>query len=330
MTVEAHERIVKLGGTSVLVRELGAGPPILLINGIGGHTGTWGVLEQTLAGFRVLSFDAPGTGQSPDRCGITSVGELARLAVAVLDHFRVGQADVLGYSMGGIVLQQLCADFPGRVRRAAVVASTPGVGAVYGSPLAMLNVSTPLRYLTDDLYRRTIGALAGGRARTDRTWVAEHSAVRLRYRPSMRGYGKQAVALATWSGLPLLPHIHHPVLVVTGDDDPLTPVANSMMIAHLVPDARLLVIPDEGHLMLLDDRSTAHAPIRQFFEAETLAEAPVWQRARRVNEDDVRSALAGKGLQIQPWPWGPLGSYLRYRCVTRTLTPPSGTSTARS
>jgi hypothetical protein len=105
--------------------------------------------------------------------------------------------------------------------------------------------------------------------------------------------------------------------VVTGDDDPLTPVVNSMMIAHLVPTARLLVVPGEGHLMLLDDRSAAHAPIRQFFEREQLTQAPVWRQAANVSDEELRSALSGKGLQIQPWPWGPVGSYLRHRWVVR-------------
>lgn len=315
MTHRAREEFLTFSGARILVRDVGEGPPVLLINGIGAHTAMWGVMEESLGGFRVMSFDAPGTGRSPTPRGVWSVRRLAQLAARVLDHFGVEQADVLGYSMGGIVLQQLCADFPHRVRRAALVATTPGVGSVYGSPLAMLNVSTPLRYLNDELYRRTITQLAGGRARTDPTWVAEHGVVRLRHRPSIRGYGKQVVALAGWSGLPLLRQITNPVLVVTGDDDPLTPVVNSMIMAHLLPTARLLVVPGEGHLMLLDDRSAAHTQIRQFFEHERLTEAPVWQRAANVSEEELRSALSGKGLQIQPWPWGPVGSYLRHRWV---------------
>jgi hypothetical protein len=179
----------------------------------------------------------------------------------------------------------------------------------------MLNVSTPLRYLNDDLYRRTIGQLAGGRARTDARWVDQHGEVRLRYRPSIRGYGKQVIALAGWSGLPILPEIGTSTLVVTGDDDPLTPVVNSMLMAHLLPEGRLVVIPGEGHLMLLDDHSAVHEKVREYFEAEDLTTAPVWLDASRVDDRQMKTALSGKGLQIQPWPWGPVGSYLRHRCL---------------
>lgn len=321
MISDAREESIRFGGSEVLVRETGAGPPILLINGIGAHTAMWSVLERTLAGFRVMSFDAPGSGRSPAPRGITSVRRLATLAVRILDHFEVDQADALGYSMGGIVLQQVCADSPRRVRRAALVATTPGLGAVYGSTLSMLNVSTPLRYLNDDLYRRTIGQLAGGRARTDTEWVGQHGKVRLRYRPSIRGYSKQVMALAGWSGLPLLRKIGNPTLVVTGDDDPLTPVANSMLMTHLLPDGRLTIIPGEGHLMLLDDHSAVHTRIREFFEAADLSAAPVWLKASGVDVAQMKAALSGKKLQIQPWPWGPVGSYLRHRCLKRTHAP---------
>lgn len=107
------------------------------------------------------------------------------------------------------------------------------------------------------------------------------------------------------------------MLVLTGDDDPLTPVANAKLIAHLLPDARLRVVPGEGHLMPLDELSPTPGLIREFLVAPDLAEAPVWTQGEVVDAEGVKAALAGKGIQFQPMPWGAVGSLLRHRAISR-------------
>jgi len=305
MVTAAHEATLRLEGERIHVREVGEGPPVLLINGLGAHTAMWEALEGALDGFRVVSFDAPGTGRSSTPLVPMGVGRLARLAAQVLDHFEIERADVLGYSMGGIVTQQLCHDFPARVRRAVLVATSPGLGGVHGDALAMLNIATPARYLSPRLYMLTIGSLVGGKARTDREWIARHGAIRLRCRPSIRGYVNQLAGLTGWSGLPLLERIEHPVLVVTGDGDPLNPVANSLLIAHLLRDGRVLVVRDEGHLLLMDPEGDALPAIRDFLDAERL------DPAADVSADEVRRALGEARWQLQPW--GLLSARLRRR-----------------
>src|SRR5438105_15774061 len=105
--IEAHERSVCLDGLWIHVREVGEGPPVLLINGVGASTAMWACLEEALAGFRVISFDAPGAGRSAAPLLPVSIPRVARLAALVLDATGVERADVIGYSMGGIVAQQL-------------------------------------------------------------------------------------------------------------------------------------------------------------------------------------------------------------------------------
>lgn len=312
------EGLIPVGRSRVLVREVaGDGPPILLINGIGAHTRMWGLMERSLAGSRVLSFDAPGAGRSPTPVGPVSVRRLAGIAAGVLDHFDVDQADVVGYSMGGLVLQQLLADHPSRVRRAVLLATSPGLGGIYGPVTSLLNVSTPVRFLSDALYLRTLGDLVGGRARTDHAWVAAHLPTRLAHRPSLLGYSQQVLSLSGWSGMKLLQRIAQPVLVIAGDDDPLTPVANGKILAHLLPQARLRVATGEGHLMPLDEDSPVPGWVRDFFVAPDLSEDPVWTGADVVSEPDLRAALGKRSLQLQPMPWGPISAATRRRYIGR-------------
>ena len=111
----------------------------------------------------------------------------------------------------------------------------------------------------------------------------------------------QLSSISKWSGLPILQRIHQPVLVVTGDDDPLTPVANAMMLTHLLPRGRMIVYPGEGHLIPLDPDSRAHSDIRDFFSASDLEQSPVWRGAATVSAEELRTALSTVGRQLPPW-----------------------------
>jgi pimeloyl-ACP methyl ester carboxylesterase len=300
---------VRVGGLRVHVREVGEGTPVLLLNGIGAHSAMWAPVEAALTGVRLIEFDAPGTGRSRGTSALVTVPALAWLATLVLDELGVDRADVLGYSMGGIVAQALAIYAPDRVRRLVLVSTTPGVGGVPGTFSAMVNVATPLRYYSTTYYARTIGSMVGGRARTDTEWVAQHGELRRREPPTLRGYVGQLASAASWTNLPLLHRIHHPTLVVTGDDDPLVPPANSVLLARRLPEGRLLVLPGEGHLLLMDGHSLALPPILDFLTADVPQDALAWRDADPVGDEDVRRAIAAQGRTVLPW--GVVGAFMR-------------------
>jgi poly(3-hydroxyoctanoate) depolymerase len=253
-----------------------------------------------LESHRIVEFDLPGAGKSDVPWKPVSIKRLASLTASVMDEFAIDRADVLGYSMGGIVAQQFAADMPERVRRLVLVATTPGMGSMQGDVKALINIVTPLRYMSRHSYTRSIGSLAGGRARHDAAWVAEQGALRLTQAPSWRGYMGQLYSMAAWSGLPLLGKIKSPTLVVTGDDDPLTPVVNGMLLTHLLPRARLLVCPGEGHLMVMDTDSASHPAICEFLSAERFDRTKVWRQGRTVSNQELDVALFAAPLQLPP------------------------------
>ena len=94
---DVQERLVRLDGLSVHVREVGEGPPILLLNGVAADTGMWARLEAALPGFRLISFDAPGSGRSPAPLVPVSIRRLARLAALVLN--TIGVSGALGTTL---------------------------------------------------------------------------------------------------------------------------------------------------------------------------------------------------------------------------------------
>ena len=88
--------------------------------------------------------------------------------------------------------------------------------------------------------------------------------------PRGLGYVYQLAALWGWTSLPWLHRLRQPTLVMAGTDDPIVPLANAEMLAHLIPHAKLFTI-DDGHLFLIT-RANEVAPVIMRFLAEPLAE----------------------------------------------------------
>jgi poly(3-hydroxyoctanoate) depolymerase len=282
---------VNVEGIRLHVEEHGDGPPLLLINGIGAHTTMWAPLREALPGPRIIAFDAPGTGRSATPPIPLNMEALARVAEGVLDALGVETADVLGYSFGGVVAQRLARRSPERVRRLVLAATTPGWGGVPGSLRTLARMSTPLRYYWHAYYESVIGDLMGGRLRHDPDFVRRHGRERRANPPDPLGYAWQLAALTADPGsLPWLHKLEQPTLVVAGDDDPVMPLANALLLAQRLPCARLLVAPGEGHLLLLDPDSRALPAIRDFVCHDAIDWGDAVEVSRAEADAELRAA----------------------------------------
>ena len=249
----SFDGFVEVDGVRLRVRTMGDGPPVLLIMGVGGNVEMWHPFDRELngRGIHTISFDAPGTGDSGELDRPRRMPWLARMVEHLLDDLGYEQVDVLGTSWGGALAQQLAHEAPRRVRRlvlAATAAGMPGLGGVPGRPGPLLSMLNPRRYRDPDYLASVAGPLYGGQV----FGLPEgHLAARLDKPPSARGYRRQLWAVQGWTGLPWLRTLEQPTLVLTGDDDPLVPVANGRILARLIPHARLMVVRGGGHLFLL-------------------------------------------------------------------------------
>ena len=131
---------VSLRGHEIFVRERGKGFPLLLLNGIGANVDMLGAAATMLAKrSRTIVFDAPGTGRSSTPIFPLSIASVAQVARDLLDELGHAQADVLGFSHGGLVAQELARIAPDRVRRLALVSTTCGWGSSLGDPSSALD-----------------------------------------------------------------------------------------------------------------------------------------------------------------------------------------------
>ena len=240
-------------GHRVHVIEAGEGEPLLLVTGVGGNTDMWGPFARQFPDRRILSFDAPGTGRSSTPFYPVDIPSLAQLASAVLDHFDVESADVLGYSYGGAVVQQLAHDEPRRVRRLVLAATHCGKGCVPGTNEAVTGVYTPLRFYSPSFFNRTAAKCFGGVTARNSEVRNNLFDSRSKHPPTVYGYAMQWMGIAGWSSKPFLDKITHETLVISGDEDPLVPLENAQLLARHIPNATLEVVERGGHLLLMDD-----------------------------------------------------------------------------
>lgn len=222
-------------GLRIAMRVQGEGDPLLLINGMTRPLQSWDPFTQALHGRTVVSFDAPGVGDSPTPRRPVSISALADVAMAVLNAADFEKADVLGFSHGGAVAQQLAFDVPDKVRRLILVATSCGVGATAGNSRRAILHSLGVR---DD----------------DNPWP----------RPDALGLWWHSLAISSWSSIPFLGAIGAPTLVVCGTHDRVVPPANSRVLARRIPGASLVLLPG-GHDLQRADPARALARLVEDF-----------------------------------------------------------------
>ncbi len=299
--VPPHEDVldVTVGLQRLRVSVRGEGPPLLLINGIGGNIGMWEPFRSQLVGRTTIAFDAPGTGDSPASLGFPSMKVLAWLVDALLARLGLDRVDVLGWSFGGIVAQELALLRPQRVRRLVLVATTCGLGGAVGHPAALLELSNPWRYVSATRLEAVAPWLFGGTIGRRPALLNEHKAARTARPPSFYGYAWELAAVAGWSSLPWLHRVRNATLVLVGDDDPIIPIANGRLLASRLPRGRLEVVPESGHLLLLEHPQEIADTVSRFLAGDDGEDGePIGPRQARYEVNgsrraDARPATAG-------------------------------------
>ena len=200
---------------------------------------SWASFADALGDRTVIAFDAPGVGASETPVVPYSMPMLSDVAARVLDAVGIEKADVVGYSHGGAVAQQLAVGHAARVNRLVLLATACGVGAVPGHPRDVTQILlTPNR---------------------ETRWP----------RPHPLGLLWQLAAISTWSSIPVLGSIDAPTLVICGDLDRAVPAANSRLLAARIRDARLVTI-QAGHDLQKPRSAAIVAPlVDQFLASET-------------------------------------------------------------
>jgi pimeloyl-ACP methyl ester carboxylesterase len=245
----------------------GAGEPLLLIQGMSGHSLHWG--EPFLGGleshFDCVAVDHRSTGESPRSDDPFTLADLADDAVAVLDELGIESAHVLGISMGGMVAQELALRHPERVRRLVLGCTyAGGEGQRLTAPEVLQRLMAGMQSGDRDVALRTAWEInvSEAFARDEERYAAfrEVSATRpvavaviLRQMQAIGGHDTSA----------RLPEIDAPTLVVHGTEDQMLPCSNGEAIAQAIPGARLEVLEGVGHLFWIEQPERSAELVRE-------------------------------------------------------------------
>ena len=259
-------RFVDADGVRLRTSVTGSGRPLLIITGLGASLELAYPFERELnsRGIQTISYDAPGVGDSTPYPWPRRMRGVARTAERLLDALGYRTVDVFAVSLGGVVAQQLAHQAPTRVRRLVLAATGPGLGGVPGSPRVLWELATPRRYFQPDHYRRVAGLIYGGAARHDPDALLHGKLARFTHRPTVRGYAAQIYSITGWTSTPWLCRLRQPTLVLAGDDDPIVPLINGRILAHLIPDATLHVVRGGGHLFVLENPAAVARDVADF------------------------------------------------------------------
>jgi pimeloyl-ACP methyl ester carboxylesterase len=261
----AHVRFAQAGGARIAWYERGSGTPLVMATGTGSTMAEWdpALLRLLAAGHRLILFDYPGIGRSSGLAhGRTSFAALADTTARFMDAIGVPRADVLGWSMGGFVAQQLAIRHPDHVAHLVLAATNPGGDhAVLGDADDQSADSDPDPSQAEVLallYPRTAAGRREGRAFYHRLDTAsERGEIPDDFRVPDATVRAQVAAEDPWlrsnANADALKRLALPVLVTAGDVDPVTPPANARWMARQIPGARLRILPG-AHAFLFGDR----------------------------------------------------------------------------
>jgi pimeloyl-ACP methyl ester carboxylesterase len=229
------------------------GFPLVFMNYFTGNLDGWDplVADGFAAEYDVILFNNAGVASSGGETPGT-VSEMTRHAVAFCDALGLKEFHAVGFSLGGMIAQQLALDHPDRVKRIMLLGTGPrgGEGMTFTELSADEQAADPDRFLLTAFFSPTDASQAAGRAYLNRLAARTHD----RDLPvSVRTAEAQLRAIREWGMVPssnryaTLQNIKHPTLVVAGNKDIVVLPINAFILAERLPDAQLIMYPDSNH-----------------------------------------------------------------------------------
>lgn len=249
----------RVNGVSIHYQEAGdeSAPPIILIHGFISSNLIWSHVLQPLAqaGFRAIAPDLPGYGYSEKPADAQyTIEEQARAVIGLMDRLGIDQAVIAGASYGGAIASIMALDYPQRVKKLILVGAVTNDDAkrkllLRISCLPLIgDVTTPLflgsrwilRKRMEDMYRRMGRPINEKMVASRHHLLATSNTHRAMIRTARRWSANRIERQASL--------IRQPTLLVWGDDDDHIPIENALRMRDTLPNARLIVFRNCGHL----------------------------------------------------------------------------------
>jgi aminoacrylate hydrolase len=260
--------LVEIDDTALHVVRRGAGPPLLLLVGLGGRADFWfGTIDHLADRFDCISFDHRKCGDSLPSDIRTTVAVMAADALALLDRLGIGCADIIGHSLGGAIAQHIAVHAPQRVNRLVLSASWAGPHPAFLELFALrkqvLQKCGPAAYMLQ-------GNLLGNPG----WWAMEHhDAMQTGITARLQSFAGVEIEMERMDAVTShdlrvrVGEITAETLVLCARDDAITPMPLSQELAALIPGARLEVMQAGNHFAPVTVPDDYRARLDGFFTA---------------------------------------------------------------
>ena len=275
----APTQYVTAGDNTYAYRQFGSGRglPLLFLQHFTGTLDGWdpAVTDPIAAGRSVILFESAGIGRSSGKVPETVAG-MADHALKFLEAIGLTQVDVLGFSLGGMVVQVMALKRPALLRRIILTGTGPegGVGVAMDRPELLkifVDQNMPMsEKLLKLFFETTETSQSAGRR------FVERLARRTRDKDTpatAEAAGAQLAAMAKWAksgGKPYadLKKITQPVLVTNGNNDTMIPTINSFTLSEHLTNAQLIIYPDSGHGALFQHAGAFTSHVSEFLDRD--------------------------------------------------------------
>jgi pimeloyl-ACP methyl ester carboxylesterase len=253
-------------GVRIYWEEIGTGPPLLLIMGLGYSHEMWHRTAPLLSQhFRTILFDNRGVGKSDVPPGPYPIATMAADAAAVLDAAGVDKADVYGVSMGGMIAQEFALQYPNRVKKLILGCTAAGGPTAVRADQEVnqalmargtMTIEDGIRLMVPYIYDSS----------TPQSRIDEDLAIRRVTFPKAEAYTAQLLGIIAWESYSRLDQIHAPTLVIHGETDRLVPPGNGRLVAERIPGSKLVMLPHASHLYTTDQPDVSHQLVLDFLK----------------------------------------------------------------
>jgi pimeloyl-ACP methyl ester carboxylesterase len=237
----------------------GESAPVVLIHGAGGTHLHWPANIRRLAGHRVYAIDLPGHGKSEER-GEQTIGAYAQRVLEWMASIDMYRAVFVGHSMGAAIALHIALAYPEHVIALGLLG---GAARIRVAPIILENTASATTFpialqaimerAFSPLAEEQLVTLAGKRMQTTRPSVLHGD----------------FLACNAFDIMDQLDQIRFPTLVLGGQDDQLTPVRQSQYLADQLPRASIAIIPQAGHMLMLEQPQAVAQVLLEFLSSLT-------------------------------------------------------------
>ncbi len=247
---ETKTEKVKVGDIEVAYRVLGEGYPLVMIMGFTGTMDAWDpdAIEALSKKYKVIVFDNRGMGDTTEGTKQFSIKQFADDTAGFMDALKIDRANVLGWSMGTNIAQELVLDYPNKVKKLVLYAADPGGEQSIWPSEEVIQKMTDTSGTPKERYRRLWETLVPVE------WLDAHEEYVKEIfsgpmeKVSPEAVGKQMEAMKAWTGsYDRLEQIKSQTLLLTGTEDINTPTQNSYIMVQKIPGAWLVNFEGGGH-----------------------------------------------------------------------------------